>query len=76
MRTNANDRNVRSVQARERDAVPLKGLQDVAADPADLGLRDARTLLADRRLSSVELTGSARHAARDPACRVSPRWRG
>jgi aspartyl-tRNA(Asn)/glutamyl-tRNA(Gln) amidotransferase subunit A len=34
----------------------LKGLQDVAADPADLGLCDARDLLAARRLSAVELT--------------------
>ena len=36
--------------------MPLKGSQDVATDPADLGLLDARALLAERRLSSLELT--------------------
>ena len=34
----------------------LKGLPNVATDPADLGLLDARALLAERRLSSLELT--------------------
>lgn len=34
----------------------LKGPQDVAADPAELGLREARELLASGELSSVELT--------------------
>jgi aspartyl-tRNA(Asn)/glutamyl-tRNA(Gln) amidotransferase subunit A len=36
--------------------VSSKGLQNVATDPADLGLLDARALLAERRLSSHELT--------------------
>jgi aspartyl-tRNA(Asn)/glutamyl-tRNA(Gln) amidotransferase subunit A len=36
--------------------VSSKGLQNVATDPADLGLLDARALLAERRLSSLELT--------------------
>jgi aspartyl-tRNA(Asn)/glutamyl-tRNA(Gln) amidotransferase subunit A len=36
--------------------VPLKGLQDVATDPADLGLRDAREMLARERLTALELT--------------------
>jgi aspartyl-tRNA(Asn)/glutamyl-tRNA(Gln) amidotransferase subunit A len=36
--------------------VSLKGLENVATDPADLGLLDARGLLAERRLSSMELT--------------------
>jgi hypothetical protein len=33
--------------------VSSKGLQNVAMDPADLGLLDARALLAERRLSSL-----------------------
>jgi aspartyl-tRNA(Asn)/glutamyl-tRNA(Gln) amidotransferase subunit A len=39
-----------------RDVVSWKGSQNVATDPADLGLLDARALLAQRRVSSLELT--------------------
>jgi aspartyl-tRNA(Asn)/glutamyl-tRNA(Gln) amidotransferase subunit A len=36
--------------------VSLKGPESVATDPAEMGLLEARALLAERRLSSVELT--------------------
>jgi aspartyl-tRNA(Asn)/glutamyl-tRNA(Gln) amidotransferase subunit A len=42
--------------------VSSKGLQNVATDPADLGLLDARALLAERRLSSLELTEACQAA--------------